>query len=51
MSVMNMIPPGSGWELYPANAIKGNGQIAGDGFYNGQIDALLLTPTGELPRL
>ena len=45
-----MIPAGSGWELCSANAINANGQIAGDGLYNGQIHIFLLTPTGELSR-
>jgi hypothetical protein len=50
MRVMNMIPAGSGWELYSANAINANDELAGDGLYNGQIHAFLLTPIGELPR-
>jgi len=45
-----LIPAGSGWELYSANAINANGQIAGHGVYNGQIHAFLLTPSAGSSR-
>jgi probable HAF family extracellular repeat protein len=40
------IPQNSGWLLNSANAINGAGQIVGDGTYNGEPHAFLLTPAG-----
>ena len=45
------IPAGSGWDLNSASAINANGQIVGDGLYNGQIHAFLLTPASLLAIL
>ncbi len=39
-----LIPPGSGWELYYATGINNRGQIIGSGFLNGENRAYLLTP-------
>jgi probable HAF family extracellular repeat protein len=44
LDLNSTIPAGSGWDLNSANAINASGQIVGDGLYNGQIHAFLLTP-------
>lgn len=41
----DLIPPNSGWLLNHAVAINAQGQIAGNGFFNGLPQAFLLTPT------
>lgn len=38
------LEPGSGWVLLSANAINDAGQIAGEGLFNGEPRAFLLTP-------
>ena len=43
----SLINPTSGWVLYSANGINDAGQITGDGEFNGQTVAYLLTPTPE----
>jgi probable HAF family extracellular repeat protein len=40
-----LLPANSGWELNTARAINNRGQIVGEGKYNGQQSAYLLTPT------
>jgi autotransporter-associated beta strand protein/probable HAF family extracellular repeat protein len=40
----NLIPSASGWVLNNAYSINDNGQIVGDGTYNGVTTAFLLTP-------
>lgn len=50
LDLNSVIPADSGWELYSANAINANGQIAGDGLYNGQIQAFLLTPVNAFAQ-
>lgn len=40
-----LIPASSGWELNTARAINNRGQIVGEGKFNGQQRAYLLTPT------
>jgi autotransporter-associated beta strand protein/probable HAF family extracellular repeat protein len=40
----NLIPAASGWVLNNAYSINDNGQIVGDGIYNGVTTAFLLTP-------
>jgi probable HAF family extracellular repeat protein len=39
-----LLPAGSGWVLLSANAINDAGQIAGEGLFNGEPRAFLLTP-------
>jgi len=39
----NLIPANSGWLLQFANAINDQGQIVGQGTFNGQSEAFLLT--------
>jgi hypothetical protein len=41
-----LIPPDSGWQLVAAHGLNESGLIVGDGIYNGQPAAFLLTPTG-----
>jgi probable HAF family extracellular repeat protein len=43
----SVLPAGSGWELTGAYFINDNGQIAGDGLYQGQPSWYLLTPRPE----
>jgi probable HAF family extracellular repeat protein len=43
----NLIPSNSGWVLLQAFAINNAGQIVGDGTYQGQTRAFLLTPNGN----
>jgi len=45
-----MIPPNSGWDLNSASSINATGQIVGEGAYNGEIHAFLLTPVGALRK-
>lgn len=40
-----LLPANSGWELNTARAINNRGQIVGEGKFNGQQRAYLLTPT------
>lgn len=40
-----LLPANSGWELNSAQAINNRGQIVGEGKFNGQQRAYLLTPT------
>lgn len=40
----SLVDPKSGWVLNEATAINGAGQIVGDGMYDGQQEAFLLTP-------
>jgi probable HAF family extracellular repeat protein len=40
----NLIPEDSGWQLGFASGINDHGQIVGQGSYNGQLHAFLLTP-------
>lgn len=40
-----LLPKNSGWELSTARAINNRGQIVGEGKFNGQQRAYLLTPT------
>jgi probable HAF family extracellular repeat protein len=40
----SLIPPGSGWDLREASGINNKGQIVGQGVYNGQSRAFLLSP-------
>jgi probable HAF family extracellular repeat protein len=41
----SLIDPGSGWTLVDARGINQSGQIIGDGIYQGQEQAFLLTPS------
>jgi probable HAF family extracellular repeat protein len=43
----DLIPPGSGWELLNARGINDFGQIVGEGIFNGQYRAYVLTPVPE----
>jgi probable HAF family extracellular repeat protein len=45
-----LVPRNSGWVLNSAAAINEAGQIVGDGTYQGQIHAFLLTPVEEAAR-
>ena len=48
MQNLNSLVAGSGWTLLGATGINDKGQIVGDGITPaGQIDAFLLTPTGQ----
>lgn len=40
----DLIPSGSGWTLSEAWDVNDSGQIVGDGVYNGDVRAFLLTP-------
>lgn len=40
-----LVPPGSGWKLSRATAISPNGNIVGEGDYQGRKRAFLLVPT------
>jgi len=42
-----LAPAYSGWSILSANAINDNGQIAATGIFDGQQDAVLLTPVPE----
>jgi probable HAF family extracellular repeat protein len=44
LDLNNLIPANSGWLLQFANAINDQGQIVGQGTFNGQSEAFLLTP-------
>jgi len=39
----SLLPANSGWRLTEATAINNSGQIVGQGFYNGELHAFLLT--------
>jgi hypothetical protein len=41
----SLVNAASGWVLLSANSINDSGQIVGDGIFNGQKEAFLLTPT------
>lgn len=41
----SLLPANSGWELWEAQDVNNNGQIVGNGTFNGQMRAFLLTPT------
>ncbi|MGN6371191.1 MAG: hypothetical protein ACTHN5_23295 [Phycisphaerae bacterium] len=43
----SLIDPSSGWHLVTANSINDAGDIAGQGYFNGQLIAFLLTPTAS----
>lgn len=43
----DLVPAGSGWTLGFAEAINNSGQIVGQGQYNGEAHAFLLTPIPE----
>jgi probable HAF family extracellular repeat protein len=43
-----LLPADSGWTLNDATGINDLGQIVGDGTYDGQEEAFLLTPTGAI---
>lgn len=45
--LQSLIPKNSGWELEYAADINDLGQIAGYGFYNGELRAFLMTPVPE----
>jgi len=48
-----LLPSGSGWNLYAAEAINDQGQIVGYGLINGQenpVHAFLMTPGRESNR-
>ena len=48
----SLIDPSSGWVLNQATGINAAGQIIGDGTYNGQSLAFLLTPVNDMiPQL
>jgi probable HAF family extracellular repeat protein len=40
----DLLPPGSGWEVYQAYGINASGQIVGEGFHNGAQHGFLMTP-------
>jgi len=40
-----LIAPSSGWDLVTANSINNAGDIVGQGYFNGELEAFLLTPT------
>lgn len=43
LNLNSLIPANSGWDLLQAYAINGSGQITGEGLYNGQLTAFVLT--------
>jgi probable HAF family extracellular repeat protein len=43
LDLNSLIPNNSGWELLQAYGINDSGQITGEGLYNGQLSAFLLT--------
>ncbi len=43
LDLNSLIPANSGWELLTAYGINDSGQITGEGLYNGQLSAFLLT--------
>jgi probable HAF family extracellular repeat protein len=43
----SLLPQGSGWTIYHPAAINDNGQIAGNGIFNGVAEAFLMTPGGN----
>jgi probable HAF family extracellular repeat protein len=40
----DLLPPGSGWNVYQAARINNAGQIVGEGFHNGAQHGFLMTP-------
>jgi hypothetical protein len=47
----SLLPSNSGWELLDAYGINDSGQITGEGLYNGQLSAFLLTdPPAAVPE-
>jgi len=46
----DLIPQDSGWLLAEATAIDSFGRIVGDGVFDGQETAFLLTPVGTVPE-
>jgi probable HAF family extracellular repeat protein len=52
LDLNSLIPANSGWELLDAYGINDAGQITGEGLYNGQLSAFLLTdPPAGLPGI
>ena len=47
VSLQNLIPTDTQWQLAAASAINDNGQIVGSGRINGETHAFLLTPVPE----
>jgi probable HAF family extracellular repeat protein len=43
LDLNSLIPSNSGWELLQAYGINDSGQITGEGLYNGQLSAFLMT--------
>ena len=43
----DLLPAGSGWELYYATGINDSGQITGGAVMNGRGQAFLMTPVPE----
>ena len=39
-----LLPDGSGWTLFDAQAVNSRGQIVGGGIHNGEFHAYLMTP-------
>ena len=51
LDLNSLIPSNSGWDLLEAYGINDSGQITGEGLYNGQLSAFLLTdPPAGGPR-
>ncbi|HZZ43732.1 MAG TPA: hypothetical protein VFE58_12405 [Tepidisphaeraceae bacterium] len=46
----SLIDPATGWVLNEATGINDRGQIIGNGMYDGQQEAFLLTPSGVVPE-
>lgn len=42
--ISDLLPPGSGWTINTITDINDNGQILGNGIYDGQIRGFILTP-------
>ncbi len=52
LDLNSLIPSNSGWDLLEAYGINDSGQITGEGLYNGQLSAFLLTdPPAGGPRI
>ena len=51
LDLNSLLPSNSGWELLDAYGINDSGQITGEGLYNGQLSAFLLTdPPAAVPE-
>jgi probable HAF family extracellular repeat protein len=48
LDLNSLIPANPGWELLTAYSINDSGQITGEGLYNGQLGAFLLTDTSSI---